>query len=568
MLVSTSLNSIPFLSSSDSTRLQMSAKQLAQTVTSLGCELPFVIGKDYPYLSHTCNSFKKIAEGDGEVLYSNKDILVIGFIDDQDISKIETYNIPRYKETANMFATTIRNRLYSGSFKKGDVIYEYDSFADNVPCYGYNTNVIYFPWFGYNFEDSIVISESLAKRTTSTKLKKINIFIYKNSIYKFIYPNSKYGFLPEIGQTINKKIIVSQINDKSININDYLDNDDVDYSLNSVVCKLENATIDNIKIHRVDGFKFNLLDKKLDECITRMRQDYATKVKQYSVDMTNSVGESLTRSILTTNYIMQSAKASNISKDELIYVIELDLVKKQSTVVGDKLANRFANKGIVNLIMPDKLMPVNLNTGERVDIILGTLGVYSRMNFAQINECIIAKAIQKVQKEILNDNSLLKPNLLKLSNLATKLGDDDYAAEILDLHNNCDSIKNEFINSVKKNGLYFEAPSFTNVNIKGLKDFVEETFNLTMSDSIKIPKETFEYIKEKLNISLPLPTEDLVYPKIFNSSIYMLKLMQLANTKLTARDFGSYSSNRQPSKDKVGISTGSRLGGINNSVPH
>jgi len=214
--------------------------------------------------------------------------------------------------------------------------------------------------------------------------------------------------------------------------------------------------------------------------------------------------------------------------------------------------------------MPDELMPINLATGENIDCILGTLGVYSRMNFAQINEAIIAKAIAKTEKEILLDNTKLQPNLLKLSNLATQLNMPAYSNEILNLHNNYGDIKLDFMKSVKNSGLYFEVPAFTNVNIKQLKTFVETEFNLQMADPIKIKKETFSYIKQKANISLPLPKEDLIYPKIFNSSIYMLKLMQLASSKLTARDFGGYSSsNRQPSKDRVGISTGSRLGGIN-----
>jgi hypothetical protein len=178
-------------------------------------------------------------------------------------------------------------------------------------------------------------------------------------------------------------------------------------------------------------------------------------------------------------------------------------------------------------------------------------------------EAIIAKGIAKVEKEIINDESKLEPNLLKLSHLANQLGRPTYSQEILDLHNNCNNIKNDFMKSVRKSGLFFEVPGFANINIKSLKSFVEQEFNLKMADPIKIKKETFKYIKQKANVSLPLPKEDLIYPKIFNSSIYLLKLMQLANSKITARDFGGYGVSRQPSKDRIGISTGSRLGGIN-----
>ena len=53
----------------------------------------------------------------------------------------------------------------------------------------------------------------------------------------------------------------------------------------------------------------------------------------------------------------------------------------------------------------------------------------------------------------------------------------------------------------------------------------------------------------------------MIYPKIFNSPVYLLKLMQLSESKSTSRDFGSYKlATKQPSKSKNGNSTGSRLG--------
>jgi hypothetical protein len=129
------------------------------------------------------------------------------------------------------------------------------------------------------------------------------------------------------------------------------------------------------------------------------------------------------------------------------------------------------------------------------------------------------------------------------------------------LYNNHDNIQSNFIKSVKDAGLFFECPGFANINVKKLKHFIEESFNLKMAEPIKIKKETFKYMKQKLKCDLPLPKDDIIYPALFNSKIYMLKLMQLADSKITARDFGAYSmSTHQPTKDKVGTSTGSRLG--------
>jgi hypothetical protein len=339
MLVGTSLNSIGFLSSSDSTRLQMSAKQLAQTCTHLNNKLPYTIGEDYKYLSNSSNLFKKIAEFDGEVLYSNDDIMVVGFITDTGISKIETYLVPRVKETANGFATQLRDKISSGSFDAGDVLYEYDCFSENIPCYGYNINTMWFPWFGYNFEDSVVISESFAERAIATKIKKLNIYIYKSTLFKFIYDDSKYGFIPEIGQKIKGKVILSQINANSINPYDYLNDNEISVTANLLTCRLESATINNIKIHRVDNLRYNLIDKNLEDYITKIRIDYATKVKGYSFDLQNNVG-AITSGILASNYIMSNVRLANTNRDELVYVIELELMKEYPSELGDKLANR------------------------------------------------------------------------------------------------------------------------------------------------------------------------------------------------------------------------------------
>jgi DNA-directed RNA polymerase beta subunit len=201
-------------------------------------------------------------------------------------------------------------------------------------------------------------------------------------------------------------------------------------------------------------------------------------------------------------------------------------------------------------------------SGEGIDVISGTLGIYSRMNFGQVSEAIISKGIKKSEEQILADKNNIPIYLNKLAKLASNLNREKYSLEIQNLANNY-GLHDELVNSIKKGGLYFEAPSFTNINVSYLRDFIESEFNVRLCEPIKIKRETFKYIKDMCNIDLPLPSKDLIYPKIFNSSVYFLKLMQLAESKLTARDFGSYSAiNRQPIKDKVGNSTGSRLGGI------
>lgn len=562
MLVSTPLNSIPFLSNSDSTRLQMSAKQLAQTLTCSNTRRPYVIGSDWPYVSETSELFKKVAPSDGEVIYSNPDLMVV-VVEHKGKGRVEVYNTPPVMETANSFASSLRFRRDLGPFNKDDIIYEYDCFTENVPSYGYNVNTLFMPFFGYNFEDAVIISESLAKKARAIKYKKLYVTVRFSDLYKFIYPDSKYGFIPEIGQTIKGNVIVSQlVTRQNLNNHSYGDaiDEDLQMSANSLLCRLENAEVVNIKIHKIDNSKSKqILDKALDEAIYKIKEDYAIKIRTYSQDFKECVGP-MAVSLLTSNYIMQNTKSLDMNLDDLAYVIELELKKEYPSKIGDKFANRFANKGVTNMILPDHLCPVNIKTGERIDVILGPLGIYSRMNFGQIAEAIIAKGIKKSEEEILKDPLINTDKYLdKLSNLAKELGQDQYSEDILNLKGR----SKELVESIKQGGLFFEAPSFTKINVQKLRSFVENEFEIEISESIRIPRETFIYMKDKLQVDMPIPDKDLVYGKVFSSNIYLLKLMQIAESKLTARDFGSYSSStRMPLKDREGNNTGSRLGGM------
>jgi hypothetical protein len=114
MLVSTNLSVVPFISSTDATRLQMAAKQLSQTVSHPNCRVPYVIGKDWTYLRDITKLFRFEAEYDGEVLYSNRDLMIILY-NEKYIKYLET---PEVFQTSQAFGTKLRNRLNVGQFKK------------------------------------------------------------------------------------------------------------------------------------------------------------------------------------------------------------------------------------------------------------------------------------------------------------------------------------------------------------------------------------------------------------------------------------------------------------------
>jgi len=146
MIVSVNLNSVPFLSQTDSTRASMSAKQMQQALTSLNCEIPYVIGSDYRSVTESTKMGNIIAQDDGKVVYKNKDLMVVYY---SNLDKTVDIHLPPIKKTSSTYGTKLRFALGDlTKFKKGDILASYDCFIDGVPSYGYNTFTAFMPFFG------------------------------------------------------------------------------------------------------------------------------------------------------------------------------------------------------------------------------------------------------------------------------------------------------------------------------------------------------------------------------------------------------------------------------------
>lgn len=547
----------------------MSSKQLAQALPSRNSTVPYVIGKDYQYLSS--KMFKHVAEYPGTVIYKNPDIMLVLFKPEHKDEFIETFKIPEFIATADKFAMELHYCIEVGDFEAGDLLFEYNSFRNGIYAAGYNINTAYMNFFGMTFEDSIVLSESAAKKMISHKMDKILIPIYSHTLIKpTTYPNSKYGFIPEIGQKINGKIIYSQYISKdnqnkenhlaTLTLDNLIEllNDDYQYNIKHKFTKLENAVIRDIKIHKFKNSK-TLLDSRLRNGLIALYDDYCLRCSKIFKDAVNIVGmDYATKNILYSHYLMNSHKQNlNISIQDLLYVIELEFVKEYDIKVGDKLANNFANKGVVSCIIPDELMPVIESTGDRIDAVVGSLSVYSRMVFSQIIVIVMSKVLRFIEREILQDPSTIQYYIRKLIKLNNVIGDDEYDQRLKQLITDIDTnpnMINEFIHSVESDGLYFEMANFTNFNFEELLDIIKQEFNIDSNETIVYPKKLYNYMANLTgNNEAIIPDEDVYQQNIFCGPNYMLRLKQIAENKNTARDLGNYSaSTKQPIKDITG----------------
>lgn len=571
MITSINLASVSFLGQTDSSRLQMSAKQLSQCVTFLGNKRPLVIGKKWYFLSES-PGYRYSAKFNGEVLYSNSDFMIIIYHNKNETLKI--LDCPKIKHTSHGFASTLRYKSKIGSFRKGKTLYEYDCFFEGVPTYGKTFSVAFLPFFGYDTQDAIAVSESFARNMRCVKTQTIEIPIFETSVFQHMYEDSKYGFLPEIGQRINEHVVAfesvlknSNINKRQglnlLNISSTFENT---FRLNSVpiISKLQNAKISKIKIHNINPH-ISLIDQKLKQSIINIRNDYISEIKTTASELNKILPRHVSKQLLSKYYIMHPKQA--IPKTEkLAYVLEITLTKESQTKIGDKISNRYANKGVVSLIFPDEFRPINSETGEPIDVIMSPLSVFSRMNLGQILEGMFSKVIQKIENNILKGEDIPE-NLIELSKLAELLGDKEYQQEIEILAEEIaesPKLESRFLRSIVHGGLYFEIENFLQINIETIQSKIKEIFNIETNDKIIMPKSLLNYVKSKINIDIDLPDSNLVFNSVFNAPLYMVKLMHLAESKLMHRDFGNYQiGTKQPVSDRDNLrGKGSRIGGM------
>jgi DNA-directed RNA polymerase beta subunit len=527
----------------------MAAKQLSQSIPHSNCNIPYTIGKDWQYLSNSSTLFKYVAKYDGMIYYSNDQLLVIGY-SVNNTTDIKILYTPYIQRTTSYYALTLRYRKTEGNFKKGDILYEYDNFINGIPTPGYNLSCCFLNWFGYNYEDGFVISEHVHKTCKSVKSETLLIPIMETSIFKFEYPNSKYQFIPEVGQHINGTIAFQFIIPRTnINVKEFLNllnvnnfsniiNDPTQFKLIPEISRINNAIVTDIKIHKIKNT--DLVDKQLSKCIKRIKTDYYEQIKNDITNISTTLGKEIIPYITSKFYVNTNIPPN---MKHCCYLIELQLTGENLMNVGDKMANRYANKGVVSLILPNKLRPIIKSNNIPIDIILDPISVFSRMNLGQIIECIISKVILKCHLDIL-DNQPIKPILLKLSKLALVLGDEEYHDEIQQLVKKFQDklIRNQFKFSVKLSNLYFEAPSFINIDFNELLHFIKTEFNIEPYDTILIKRETIKFMNDKLGISPNILMKDInEFKGIFCGSMYFLKLRYESYAKYTARDFGKYS---------------------------
>lgn len=405
---SINLSTLPFMGSCDSTRAQMASKQINQALTHPNCEVPYVLSDEYRNFVKNSTFGILIAEDDGKVIFNNNEIMVIYY---NNIKDVKVYSIPYYKITSEIFSSQLRFSLQKDKkFNKGDIIYSYDCFRNGFPSYGYNVMTGYFNFFGYNFEDSMVVSESFAEKSKSTYCEKVYVPIYEYTLLQPLFQDDSDSlvYFPNIGQKLDSDgLICSQLKantddntsiaDKknkmlmlfnSLNISDLINihkNQNLtQFSVDHFKSKIKSGTLSGIRVHRLNN-KTTLIDQKLSKQLSMLFDNYVSNfvIPQFN-DLRTELGEEYAKQI-TKNHIVYHNDTKTTNRDALknaVYLIEFEVTKETASYDGDKLCNRYAGKGVISLTLPDELRPIALESDMPIDCVFNCFGVFSRMNMS------------------------------------------------------------------------------------------------------------------------------------------------------------------------------------------
>ena len=355
-IVSVAASLIPFFEHDDANRALMGSNMQRQSVPLILPQKP-IVGTGLENQIAIDSGMTLTSKSDGIVHSVTANKIVIK---DKSGKKL-TYKLQKYLRSNQQTCINHRPIVWKGErIKSGQILTDGPAITSSELSLGQNVLVGYMPWQGYNFEDAILISERLVYDDIFTS---IHIERYKIEIDQNL----------EMSEQTTKNIPnlspseVKHLNDEGIVIvGTFVKPGDI----------LVGKVISN-------NTSEQLPESKLLRAIFGAK---AKGVKDNSYRMSD--GE-YGRVIETVTF---NRRTKLTYKFEKIYVFIAQIRKIQ---VGDKIAGRHGNKGIISRILPRQDMPF-LPDGTPIDIILNPLGVPSRMNVGQLYECLLGFAGDKL----------------------------------------------------------------------------------------------------------------------------------------------------------------------------
>ncbi len=605
-IVSVAAALIPFLEHDDANRALMGSNMQRQAVPVLKAEKPLV-GTGIERVVATDSRVCVTANNSGIVEQVDAGRIVIRSTnkkDGIDNLGVDIYNLIKYSRSNQNTCINQKVLVSCGDkVEANDVIADGPSIDLGELALGQNMRVAFMPWNGYNFEDSILISENVIKdnRYTSIHIEELTIYardtklgaeeitvdvpnVSEQSLSKldasgivYVSARVKGGDIlvgkvtPKTESVLSpeEKLLKAIFGEKASNVKDSslrmsagksgvvidvqvfnregVDKDDRSIAIDKArLDKISKDLNDELNIicdniyHSIDEeLKGNIVKKSLGKLAKGKKLTKAT-LKNFTKDLYNEIkveNASVNKKIsmmlaqisvkkkeseqLFINEKAKLAESADLSPG-VIKMIKVYVASRKSLQVGDKIAGRHGNKGVISRISPIEDMPY-LADGSIIDVVLNPLGVPSRMNIGQVLETHLGYAVKGLGVKI--------SQMLDAKRVEMVLEIREFLDKIYNAHGRIENIKSlnddeviELANNLR-DGVPVATPVFNGISEANIKSLLELA---------ELPKSGQETLYDGI-------TGEAFDRKITVGYMYMLKLNHLVDDKMHARSTGPYS---------------------------
>jgi DNA-directed RNA polymerase, beta subunit len=358
-IVSVAAACVPFLEHDDATRALMGANMQRQAVPIINPESP-IVGTGMEYKAAKDSGSALIATMPGIVQYVDAKRIVIK----EDSGDLHSYELYQLLRSNSATAVMQRPIVAPGErVERGDIIADGQSMKDGELALGRNVRIAFMTWEGYNFEDAVIMSEKMVYDDvyTSIHIDEFSVECRDTKLGKeeFTYeiPNVKedtkknldeHGIVIPGTEVKEGDILVGKITPKGVT----------------------DPTPEERLLLAIFG------EKSRDVRDTSLRVPHG--------------GGGVVQSIQHFSKAKGDDLAPGVNE-----VVRIYIVQKRKIQVGDKMAGRHGNKGVISNILPLEDMPFT-SDGQPIDIMLNPQGVPSRMNIGQVLELHLGIAAKKL----------------------------------------------------------------------------------------------------------------------------------------------------------------------------
>ena len=362
-IVSVATSMIPFLEHDDANRALMGSNMQRQAVPLLKPERPLV-GTGLEAQAARDSGMVIVSRTHGVVTYVDANVIRVQVTEGSEGSEgyppLMEYELQKYQRSNQDTCLNQRPLIFIGEqVVPGQILADGSATEGGELALGQNILVAYMPWEGYNYEDAILISEKLVQDDvyTSIHIEKYEIEARQTKLG----PEEITREIPNVGEDALRNLDEQGI----IRPGAWVESGDI--LVGKVTPKGES-------------------DQPPEEKLLRaIFGEKARDVRDNSLRVPNGEkGRVVDVRVFTREKGDELPPGANM-------VVRVYVAQKRKIQVGDKMAGRHGNKGIISRILPIEDMPY-LPDGRPVDIVLNPLGVPSRMNVGQVFECLLGWA--------------------------------------------------------------------------------------------------------------------------------------------------------------------------------